>query len=494
MSKTMKMKRNKALSILFAGAILAGTGCKKYLDVNKDPNNPLSVSESLILTPVELTTSTQIVGGYNGTVTAFWMQQLSINQPSPGIETYLMTPNDNDNTWSFYLYPNVFENLNVMITEAEAAGHNQYVAIGKTLFAFNMAITTDLWNAVPYSQALQPTAISKPKYDNQETIYKGIQSALDSALYYISQPASKIAPGSDDLVYGGDMDLWKKFIYSLKARFYLRLTKAPGYTAAAQADLALAALQNGFTSNGDNATVAYSGSSQAENPWYENTLPGAGGVVMNKQFIDSLKTRNDPRLPILATKGKDTAVVDSIYIGRASGADVALSPNYKVFSVPNTFYGGFLTLVSSSAPQPGTAASLYLMTYSEVLSIQAEATFIKSGAAAAQPIYQASIGAHMDMLGVGAVAQTTYINSRPLLTASNAIEQIITEKYVAGFLSIETYNDWRRTGFPNLTIAQNAYLNYIPRRWPYTFTEVLTNPQPEQNGVTMASRVWWDAQ
>lgn len=483
----MKMKRNKALSILFAGVILAGTGCKKFLDVNTDPNHPLAVSESLILSPVEITVSTQIVGGFNGTTAAFWMQQLSQNQPPPDIESYKIQDNDVDNTWSFYLYPNVFENLNIMINEAEAAGHNQYAAIGKTLFAFNMAITTDLWNAVPFSQALQPTVISKPKYDNQETVYKGIQSMLDSALYYISQPASKIAPGSDDLVYGGDMDLWKKFIYSLKARFYLRLTKAPGYTASAQADLALAALANGFASNADNATVAYSGTSQAENPWFENTQP-VNTIVMAESFIDSLITRNDPRLPIFATKG-----TGGTYVGRPSGSST--SADYRAFSVPNTFYGGYLPLLAPGAAQPGSAAPLFLMTYSEILSIQAEATFIKSGAAAAQPIYEAAIGAHMDLLGINTVDQATYIASRPVLTTANAIEQIITEKYVAGFLSIEPYNDWRRTGFPNLTLAQNAFTKtYIPRRWPYAFTETLANPQPEQNGVTTASRVWWDAQ
>lgn len=483
----MKMKRNKALSIFFAGAIFAGTGCKKYLDINKDPNDPLSVSESLILPDVELTTSTNIVGGYNGQVAAYWMQQLSINQAPPNVETYRILDNDDDNTWSFYLYPNVFENLDVMIKEAETAGHHEYVAIGKTLFAFNMAITTDLWNSVPFSQALQPTAIPKPKYDKQEDIYNGIQNLLDSALYYIAQPSSKIAPGTDDLVYGGDMDAWKKFIYSLKARFYLRLTKAPGRTAAAQADSALAALQNGFTSNSDNAIVAYVGTSQAETPWYENTLPGAGGVVIAQSFIDSLIARNDPRLPVFATKGKG-----GTYNGRPSGTTT--TTDYTAYSAPNIFYGGYLPLLAPGANQPGTAASLYLMTYSELLSIQAEATYIKSGAAAAQPIYEAAVGAHMTMLGINTTDQTTYIASRPLLTATNAIEQIITEKYVAGFLSIETYNDWRRTGFPQLTLAQNPYVNYIPRRWPYTFTEKQTNPQPEQNGVTTADRVWWDAQ
>ncbi|HEX9510499.1 MAG TPA: SusD/RagB family nutrient-binding outer membrane lipoprotein [Puia sp.] len=478
------MKKNKIAFLLLAATILAGTGCKKFLDINKDPNNPLTVPESLILTPVEVTTGTQVVGGFYGTTSAYWMQQLSLNQPPPNAETYLILPADVDNTWSFYLYPNTFESLNVMINQAEAAGHNQYAAIGKALFAYNMAITTDLWGSVPFSQALQVTKYAAPKYDNQEAIYQGIQSMLDSALYYISQPASAVAPGSDDFIYSGDMGKWSKFIYMLKARYYLRLTKAPGHTKAAQADSALAALQNGFGSNSDNASVAYSGSAQAESPWYENTLPGAGGVVLAQSFIDSLISRNDPRLPILADTG-----ANGNYVGRPSGANAA--PDPTVFSSLNTFYGGYLPLENNTS---GSAAPLHLATYAEQLFIQAEATFYKSGATAAQPIYQAAIGAHMDMLGVSTTAKTVYIASRPLLTAANAIQQIITEKYMADFLSPETYNDWRRTGFPNLTLAQNAYVNYIPRRWPYSSTEILSNPQPEQKGVTTASRVWWDAQ
>ena len=469
--------------IIIAFVLFSATGCKKFLDINKDPNNPTSVSESLILTPVEITTATSIVGGFNGTTIAYWMQQLSLNQPSPDVENYRILPADVDNTWSFYLYPNVFENLKQMTANAEAAGHNEYAAIGKTLFAFNMAIATDMWNEVPYSQALQIETVKLPGYDPQEAVYIGIQSMLDSAIYYMNQPASGVAPSSDDFIYNGDMSKWKKFAYMLKARFYLRLTRAPGHTAVAQADSALAALKNGFASNDDNATVAYSGSAQAENPWYENTLPGAGGVVLAKSFIDSLVARKDPRLPVIA----DTGSLGT-YLGRASGSDA--SPDPTVFSSVNVFYGGYLPLDDPN--NAGASAPLYLATYSEQLFIQAEATFYTSGAAAAEPIYKAAIASNMSLLGISSTAQNTYIASRPILTASNAVEQIITEKYVADFLSIETYNDWRRTGFPKLSLAQNPYVNYIPRRWPYSSTEILTNPQPEQKDVTTADRVWWD--
>ncbi|MEO5593783.1 MAG: SusD/RagB family nutrient-binding outer membrane lipoprotein [Chitinophagaceae bacterium] len=474
------MKKNK-LFIIAAVGLLAFTGCKKFLDINKDPNNPLAVKESLLLTPIEITISTNIVGGFNGTSAAYWMQQMSINQPSPDMETYRILPADVDNTWSFYLYPNVFENLDVMINQAKAAGHNQYAAIGKTLFAYGLAVTTDLWNNIPYSQALQVSTIKFPKYDSQEAVYAGIQKNLDSALYYINQPASAIAPAGDDFIYGGDMKKWKKYIYMLKARYYLRLTRAPGRTASLQADSALTALANGFTSNDDNAAVSYPGTSQAETPWYQNTLPGAGGVVMAKSFIDSLIARNDPRLPILADTNNA-----GVYAGRPAGVPTA--PDPSDYSSLNTFYGGYLPIEDIN---DGSEAPLYLATYSEALFIKAEATFIKQGAAAAQPVYQQAIGAHMSMLGIKTADQNTYIASRPALTAANAIEQIITEKYVADFLSIETYNDWRRTGFPVLTLAANPYVNYIPRRWPYSQTEVLTNPQPDQS-ATIADRVWWD--
>src|SRR5258708_3895346 len=144
MIKIESMKK-RYIAGLLALLSITGINCKKFLDVNKDPNNPLTVSEGLILSPAEVTISTNIVGGFNGTTQAYWMQQLSLNQPNPNAETYRILPSDVENTWSFFVYPNTLNNLNDMINQAEAAGHNQYVAIGKTLTAYTLAITTDVW-------------------------------------------------------------------------------------------------------------------------------------------------------------------------------------------------------------------------------------------------------------------------------------------------------------------------------------------------------------
>lgn len=464
------MTNIKMKVLIVAGMLLAG-GCKKFLDVNKDPNNPLQVKEAQVLPPVEVTTATSIVGGTYGNVIAYWMQQLSINQPYPSIESYNITPVNGNNTWSYYLYPNVFQNLNMMISQAEQQRHPEYVAIGKTLFAYNLAIAADLWGNIPYSQAFRIPKVMKPAYDSQESIYITIQQMLDSALYYMQQPSGKVKPGADDYIYNGDMGQWKKFVYTLKARYYMRLSKAPGRTAALQADSALNALQQAFSDNADNAVMAYPGGGQAESPWFMNTADAAGGVVCAQSFIDSLAARKDPRLAIFAKKGDK-----GTYVGRKVGDPQAA--DLDSFSRVNNFYAG-------------SAAALYLATYAEALFIKAEATFIKQGAAAAAPVYTMAIATHMKMLGVPDGAQQIYITSRPALTAANAIGEIITEKYIAGFLSPETYNDWRRTGFPVLKPYQDEVVKAIPRRWPYPADELLTNPQPDHK-ATLGDRVWWD--
>ncbi len=477
------MKKNITIIITAFCILLIGAGCKKFLDINKDPNHTLSVSESLQLGPIEKTMAGNTVVGLCGVDAAYWTQQVSINQPTPTAETYEIFPADVDGTWSYSLYPATFQNLKIMIAQAEAAHHYQYAAIGKALYAFNLAVATDFWNDIPYSQA-NNLAFSKPKYDSQQSIYHAVQSLLDSALYYAQKPASAIAPSTDDFIYGGDMTLWTKFIYTLKARYYMRLTKAPGHTAAAQADSALAALQNGFGANSDNASIAYAGSANDQNPWYGGTLPGAGGVVVAKNLVDGLIANNDPRLPVIANLNSG-----GTYSGRPSGADPV--PDYTVFSTIGVFFGGSNPVNSNDLS--GAAAPLIVATYSEALFLKAEATFIKQGAAAAAPIYQAAIAANMAQLGISATDQNTYIASRPVLTAANAMQQIIGEKYIADFLSVEAYDDWRRTGFPVLQLAQNPFVNYIPRRWPYPSSELLANPQPQQSATT-ADHVWWDAQ
>lgn len=471
----------KKIILYILALSVTASGCKKYLNVNTDPNNPADVQENLLLVPTETAVSTDLAGGALtignyvsvAVVTNYWTQQLALNQLFPQNDTYRVRPDDMDQQF-LAIYSTILQNLRIMDSKAGTLKHHSYGVIAKVLTAYTLGYVTDMWGDVPWSQALNGAL--HPVYDKQEDVYKTLQSMLDSAIAENALDPGAFTPGPDDLLFGGDMGKWVKFAYTLKARFYMHLTKAPGYDAATQSNLALTALQNGFASADDQALfAAYSNNSGSENPWFENVAPTAGPTVLASTFVNFLTNNNDPRLPIIAKKGSGGS-----YLGRVIGTLPA--PNYKVYSNVNSYYA------AAAAPQT-------LLNYPEALFLKAEAIFRTSGAAAATPVYVSAINSHMSALGLdtGSAPVLAYLAARGTLTAANGIQRIMEEKDIANFLSIENFTDWRRTGFPALTIVQNPYVPAIPRRFPYPLAELTSNPQPQQS-ANITDRVWWDAQ
>ena len=465
--------RNKIYTILFLLCVISSAGCKKFIDVNTDPNNPLAVQESLILAPVELNISSVLTGGagtggFASMLVNHWMQNVALNQPVPNTGTYILFNPDLNDIWN-NLYVTSLNNLKSLSDKATTNSNYNYSGIAKVLSAFCLGIATDYWGDVPYSEAFQGIGKLQPAYDSQENIYKTIQQLLDDAIADINKNAT-VKPGSDDYFYGGDMSKWKKLAYSLKARYYMHLIKAPGHTTTAQADLVLTALQNGMQSNDDDMIFTYPGSAGNENPFYVDFLP-VSTLVLSSACVDTLVMRNDPRLPKLIAKATGTGLYNGRPIGSASLGDL------EEYSLPGSAYG------IASSP-------LNVFNYSEALFLNAEATLYKSGYAAATPIYQAAIKSHMIKLGIADGDINTYISSRGTLTAANALQRIMEEKKIANFLSIENFNDWRRTGYPLLTKVPNASSD-IPRRFLYPQSEILSNPKSVQS-AKITDKVWWD--
>jgi hypothetical protein len=462
--------RKLIITAIIAGIVITA-GCKKFIDVNNDPNSLLDVQEGLILTPVEVDLATNIAGCNRNTNAAIivnhWMQNVALNQSLPNSGTYYQLNVDFDNDWA-NIYVSGLNNLNILKQKAEKNGNFNYSGIAKILTAYFFATATDLWGDIPLTEAFKGSGTFTPKYDKQEDVYKYVQAQLDEAIADIGKNAGAKV-GTDDLYYSGDMAKWMRLAYTLKARYYMHLTKAPGYNAGTQADLALAALQKGFADNGDNMALAYPGAAGQENPTYLSFLPVAT-LILSSHLVDELKTRNDPRLTQLVSLSPH-----GTYNGRTIG-DPDLG-DLLDYSVPGPFYGS-------------ASSSVYMITYSEALFIKAEATLIKSGFAAAQPFYQDGIRKNMDLTGVATGPANAYIAARGTLTSGNALQLIMEEKSIADYLSLENFNDWRRTGFPPLTKVQNA-LSEIPRRALYPQSELIANPQPQQS-AKLTDRVWWD--
>lgn len=459
----MKMKKTVIIPIL--ASLFGMVGCSDFLDINTNPNSPTDVSTALLLGPIEV----QLAGDPGFINANHLMQNIALNQVAPNVGTYQFTNTSFNNPWQT-LYVNCINNIRIMHDKAIADGNTKYAGIAKILEAYSLAYLTDGYGEVPYSEAFQGIDVQFPAYDSQESIYNAIQSLLDEGIAYIAQDQG-VSPGNDDFYYRGDMPKWRKLAYTLKARYYMRLTKV--YGASAQANLVLTALQNAMTSNADDMSFSYPGTAGYFNRWFNAMLP-VETVILGSTLVDSLVARNDPRISQLVSPAQS----DGAYRGREIGIAFASLPSLQSFSVVGPSYGS-------------ADAVTYLVNYSEVLFLRAEATLILSGAAVAQPVYQEAIRSHMEKLGVDEAAVLSYLAARGTLSETNALQRIIEEKNIANYLLVENYNDWRRTGYPILSVVENAELSTMPRRYLYPQSELNNNPQP-QHDAGLTDRVWWD--
>jgi hypothetical protein len=144
-----------------------------------------------------------------------------------------------------------------------------------------------------------------------------------------------------------------------------------------------------------------------------------------------------------------------------------------------------------------------MVTYHEVKFIEAEARLrLDVNDPLAQDALQDAVRANILKLSNGEVNDVTidqYIANNATLTGDfNAdLETIMKQKYIAMFASIESWTDYRRTGFPNLTPNEGGDHNQnpggdIPRRLPYCQTERLYNPNLPSPLPNLQDRFWWD--
>ena len=67
------------------------------------------------------------------------------------------------------------------------------------------------------------------------------------------------------------------------------------------------------------------------------------------------------------------------------------------------------------------------------------------------------------------------------------------QKYIAGYgVVLEPWTDFRRTGYPALTLPSNAVIPYFPRSLFYPQSEIDLNPENATQKSGMNVKVFWD--
>jgi SusD/RagB-like outer membrane lipoprotein len=452
--------RYQVLSVL-AAALIASTACGDLTSINDNPNGPTDVQPPSMLSNAIQTVVNRVGGPNNNLDTrggGLWVQYYAEIQYRDE-DKYIVRPGV-DGEWG--LYSSALADFQRMIDKGVAAGVPNWEAVGRIMKSYVFSVMTDAMGDIPYSEAFRGGALLTPKYDTQQAIYTALFADLAKASHQID--TAGIGFSSGDIMYGGDMTAWRKFANSLRLRLAVHLSNVDAATAASQA---LAAVTDSvFASNAENAQLLYLSSAPNQNPVYTNFhVDKRDDYGMSKTFVDSLRSWNDPRLPVFAQLNKDTIVANRTYQGLPNGLNDGAGPALFYISRIGAYW------------RETPAAPLALLTYSEVRFLEAEAAqrgWIPGNAAT---LYGDAIRASMEQYGIATAAIDAYLaDPRVQYNAATGLTQIAYQKWVSLFMQgMEGWTEVRRTGVPALVPGPNAVLPSIPERLPYSDNEQVLN-------------------
>jgi Starch-binding associating with outer membrane len=440
-----------------------------------------------------------------------------IISPNSGVLTGANFNQDNrdltQQNWQRYYRSVIRNTYDVINSTKNLPSRSNLYNMSRILQSYAFLILTDSYGDIPYSEAAKgyTEQIVFPKYDTQQAVFAGIIKELNEANAALD--ASKPVENAD-VLFGGNITLWKKFGNSLLLRVGMRLSKID----AAQAQqIVQKAFQGGIMElNTDNAFIKHDAN-------YTNPVGAllnsteANNLYLGAPFVSYLQSTNDPRLRSIAVR----------YVGATTGTlqTVARANTDPVIQIGMPFGFDMGTIVSEVAKAKlasfydysqvdrtrmvKTTAPMFLVTAAQTQLHLAEAA--QRGwitGTSAETFYNKGVRLHMEQLAlydansaIPAASIDAYLKANPY-DANKALEQINTQYWIASFLNgPEAFANFRRSGFPNL--APNPFPgksikgNFI-RRLTYPNSEISVNNTNVKEAITrmgaddLDTKVWWD--
>lgn len=460
--------------------IAAMGGCDQGLtELNENPNQPVSVGAEFLLPAAIVAGAERLHGSsLNMDMVGLWVQHYAEHRYTQEGRYEIMESTVNSH-WD-NLYESPLRDIYEVVEKGKENERPNVQAVGTILKAWVLQAVTDIWGDAGYSQALlgrdSPPDMTVA-YDTQEDIYTGLLAELSGAVSMISPSAPRITDG--DLLYGGDMDQWRLFANSLRLRMAMRLSEVDPGLAATEVASAISA--GVFASSDDDAVLHFLDNGVDVHPifGYERNRDDHS---ISATLVDSLKSFNDPRLPVYARPNQAGE-----YVGTAHG-DMTDPPLAQVSRIGTYF------------SSPATPA--VILSYAEVLFLRAEAAERGWAPGNAGDLYAEAIATTMADVGVPAAEIEAYL-AQPRVQYQGGeagLEQLWFQKWISLYGNgPEAYAEWRRTGVPYLEVGPDAINEgRIPVRLPYPDRELSLNAQAvqaamaRQGGATLNSPVWWD--
>jgi hypothetical protein len=375
-----------------------------------------------------------------------WMQQMDgTDRQFQDFAQYDINETDADGTWiQGYLQGGIVD-LKIALAETEAEGDRIFSGVLKIHIALVGGHIASAYGDAPFREAAvegNPT----PAYDGQVALYNDAIAMLGEAIADL-QSGQGAGPGAADFNFGGDAASWILAAHSLRARFHMHLAELEGATRYQQA---LAEAEQGILSNVDNWTAIHTTTPGEQSVWNLFNIERAAYISAGEFLVETLKERNDPRLPLYFLPGTDCAAGET-YCGSPPGDDTSPGTGASQMNVPNRADFNFP-----------------ISTCTETQAIIAEASFQLGDEAGAQAALDEMIACQADFWEI-----VTVWPPRAPLSGQALFDEIMLEKYIGLFLVTEVWQDYKRTCRPELPTFLGRP---IPGRFLYTQDERLANP------------------
>jgi hypothetical protein len=554
------MKSFKKKSILITMVLVVSTIISCDLDINVDPNAPSTVPSGQLLSASEVAIFTSF--GHNGSglgqVASIWVHQVMQRSNADGYASTGTDANIN-NPW-VNLYSGALKDIETIIAQSNDRGEFRYVGIAKLLKAYSYSMMVDAWGDIPYSQAVLGTENPFPVFDDDQAIYNSLFTLIDEALADLAktQDPAAISPTTDDLIYGGSVTNWTRFGKVLKLKMYNTIKGVQNVTAELNAlvsdpdvinfaaDFELRYTTTAAPENRNPTWISVSGATTYFSRYFYEILnnkstlnPVLSGIVdprLPYYLYSSLGTsnttaqnpteyRDQPYATILNGAGVPTPTDQRFFVGINFSSQ---SPNQgfdqsRSLSMPGVYFcggrfdpaqvGGGVIVGSAPGNAPGRLLNSFQVSY-----ILAEIALTNSDIPTART--QLSTAIDRSFAKVNSVTTTVFSTAATIPNsardtyrnavlakfdaASNTgkLELIITQKWIANFgNSLESYTDYRRTGFPiMIDPATDGDPNTnISRAYPFSFpyrqldTKQQNPNAPDQKLIgDPSARVFWD--
>ena len=435
--------------------IILGISCEtdqQYEDLNKDPNNPTSVSSSALFTAATVSLfdqmeSTSVNSNIFRMVAQYWTETTYIDEANFNLQNR----NIPENFWS-ELYRDVLYDLK---NAKELTDNSTEKAQIEVLEVYTWQILVDTFGDIPYNEALLGQEKAQPAYDSGKAIYSNLISRINGAISELNGTGFSSA----DLIYKGDISKWKKFAFSIKLKLATRINDTTSANEAAQGV---------FASNADNAILAYEGDTPNTNPLWESLVQsGRNDFVVANTIVDEMNALEDPR--------REAYFDDNLtgdYIGGIYGGE-------------NNFYN--YTHIGDKMHNPTFRG--VLMDYAEVRFLLASAEI-----GSVEDHYKAGITASFEDWGIeGAEA---YIAKPEIAFSKNNLgKQFWIAMYNRGHEGWSVYRKF--DGAIAFNLPENTK-NPIPTRFTYPVNEQTLNEKNYNaassaiGGDSQTTKIFWD--